>query len=173
MEIKINESFAELTDVDKLDDHKKIFLGVVSEIYVRLERDNYIFFDPHDLFVLIGIKHFDPSQTWAKKNHGWIFDCFDIQYHGYSNVGFLPKKMKGKLGDGVAGPPKHSVTLTDEGAIKMWFYLLGVFSNREVVSDFKLRKRLSGYNAYSFDRSYIAEMNYRLVKRDYRLHDAE
>lgn len=173
MEIKINQALADLTDVEALDDHKKIFLAVVSEIYRYVDKDHYIFFDPHDLFVLIGIKHFDPSRSWTKKNHKWIFECFTLQYHDYHNIGFKPIYMNGKLGQAVAGPAKYVTEITDEDAIRMWWYLLGVFANRDVVSDWSLRERRTGYNAYLVDRSYIAEMNYRLVKREYNFDDTK
>lgn len=171
MEIMINEAFTKLTDVNKLDDHKKIFLAVVSEIYRTVPIDNYIFFDSHDLYVLTGIKRFDPQTTWAKKNHEWVFDLFDLQVHDYHNLGFKPKDLNVRHGYSFTGSPKYSVEITDEDAQRMWWYLIGVFSSREIVSDFTLRDKLPGYHAYSIDRSYIAEMNYRLVKRDYKLHD--
>ena len=81
--------------------------------------------------------------------------------------------MNSRHGYNVAGPPNHTTKITNKDAIRMWWYLLGVFANRDVVSDFCLRENRSGYNAYLIDRSYIAEMNYRLVKRDYNFHDSE
>lgn len=169
MEIKINKAFAELTDINELDDHQKIFLGVVSNLYSYLPMDNWVFFNPHDLFIMTGIKRFDPSTRYAQNHHTWAFECFDFQYHDYFNIGFRPKELSHRHGYEIAGKPQLTTTITDEGAIKMWFYLLGVFSSRDVVSDFQLRGSGRARDAWNIHRSYIGELNSKLVIRDYNL----
>ena len=94
MEIKINKAFQELTDLNALDDHQKIFLGVISNLYSYLPMDNWVFFNPHDLFLMTGIKRFDPSTRYAQNHHAWAFECFDFQYHvsTRSGISYMQKQ---------------------------------------------------------------------------------
>ena len=166
MEIMVNEAFASLTDLDKLTDNQKVLLAVVSEIYTAVPMDHYIFFNQHDLEVLSNLKRLDPTKPWAKNNYPWFFECFDYQFHDYQNLGIRPLDLNHRMGYDVAGKPTYPVTITDEHCQKMWWYLLGVFGSREIISDFKLQKRVPN-GAYQIHRSYIGELNHRLLKRDY------
>lgn len=167
MEIKINKAFKDLTDVNALDDHKKIMLGVVSYIYSHIPMDNWIFFNPHDFYAMTGIMRFTPETRWAQKTYPWIFELFDFQFHDYYNLGIRPKALSHRHGYEIAGKPQYGIEITDEDAIKMWFYLLGVFAHRDVIADFQLRESGRSRDAWTIDRSYLGELNHRLVVNDY------
>ncbi len=167
MEIKINKAFQDLTDVNALDDHKKIFLGVVSYIYSHIPMDNWVFFNSHDLLAMTGIQRYTPDTKYSYRAHKWFEEVFEFQFHDYHNLGLKPKALSHRHGFEIAGKPQLSLEITDEDAIKMWFYLLGVFSHRDIISDFQLREIPRSRYAWNIDRSYLGELNQRLVVNDY------
>ena len=172
MEIKINKGLADLYDVNSLDDHKKIFLAVVSLIYEKLPMDHYIFFDTHDMDILTGIRVMDPNREYSKKQHPWFFEMFDYQFRDYQNMGIRPKKLSFRWGRDVAGKPQHSIEITDQYAINMWWYLLGTFHSLDTkIVDFELRDVKLPSDSWSIDRSYVGHFNKRMAKRDYNWHD--
>ncbi len=175
MEIKINKTFAKLTDVHSLKDNQKIFLGVLSMIYVNVDMDTYLFFMNKDMRIMMDLdERWDPLQDWSINDpeKSWIYDCFEFQFHDYANVGLRPKvKLAHRKGWSTAGRGDYPVTLTSEKAIMMWWYLMGVFEH-DVVSDFGWRPMSERTNnvshKFKLHKDYISQLDERYETRDYK-----
>ena len=153
MEIKINKAFNNQTDLSKCTDNQKVFLSVVSQIYENVEVDNYIFFTNNDLKIMIGIgERWDPRQDWTQKNNLWFFDTFDYMFIDYQNIGIKPKKLNKRHGWEFAGRPDFDITINDEKAQMMFWYLLGIFSNNQV-TEYSSRDRMRR-NEYRVHKDY-------------------
>ena len=171
MEIKINKGLYQSTNVEQLDDHKKVFLSVVSEVYKTVDKDHYIFFHCNDLEMMSGLRRFDPGTPHGQRTHQWFFECFDWQFHDYSNLGIKIRNPKGRHGWRTLGKPTEPVTITDPSAQRMWIYLMGIFQGGAPISEFELRDITYHGNAWQLYRDYIGYFNSKFLKKDYTLHD--
>lgn len=152
-------------DVDALTDQQKIFLGVVSEMYVNLEMDTFIFFANSDLQILAEVRErFNPMEDWGRKQYPWLVENFDWMYIDEQNIGLRPKAMNHRKGRKVAGRPQHPVTITDTKCQMMWWYLLGVFNSNQV-TDFAVRERGTN-NIYRINKSYVHWICERVGKKN-------
>ena len=174
MEIKVVKSFAVHTDIEALDDHKKVFLAVVSAIYRTLDLDHYVFFQCNDLELMTGLRRFDPTQRWNQNNEygdfTWFYDCFEYVFHNYQNLGIRPKKHAG-FWHKRFGKPTESTTITRPDAQRMYLYLMGRMHTQNVVSNFEFREMDMGNNAWTLDRDMISWFNKKWDKKDLTIND--
>lgn len=174
MEIKIAKQLYDRTDVERLDDHKKVFLAIVSALYRVVELDTFVFFHSGDLELMTGLRRFDPTQRWNQANeyddNTWFYDCFHYQFHNYQNLGIKPKTAEG-FRHRTFGKPTHSITITRPDAQRMYLYLMGRFHTQNVVSNFELREPDWGNQMWTLDREMISWFNKKWDKKDLTIND--
>ena len=174
MEIKLAKQLYDRTDIESLDDHKKVFLAIVSAIYRTVELDTFVFFHANDLELMTGLRRFDPTQSWNQNNeyddNTWFYDCFYYQFHDYSNLGIRPKTHE-RYRHKTFGKPTEKITITSPDAQRMYLYLMGRFHTHNVVSNFELREPDWGNKMWNLDRELISWFNKKWDKKDLTIND--
>jgi len=175
MEIKLAKQIFNSTDIESLDDHKKVFLAVVSAIYRTVELDTFIFFHCNDLELLTGLRRFDPTHWVAQRanmytDNTWFYDCFDYQFHNYQNLGIKPKTSP-KFHHKTFGKPTESTQITSADAQRVYLYLMGRMHTQNVVSNFELREPDWGQSMWTLDRDMISWFNKKWDKKDLTIND--